>query len=258
MLKQCGFPNCWCIWIHFCISTVRFSILVNGSPAGFFDSTRGLWQGDSLSPLLFIVVMEALSKMLHRMEEGSFLRGFKVRGSTLDQVQISHLLFADDTLIFCGANVDQIGYLKCTLLCFEAVSRLKLNLGKSKMVPIGEVPNIPQLASMLDCKISALPMEYLGLPLGAQFKSKGIWDPILEKMGCKLVGWKKLYLSNGGRLTLLKSTLSSILLYFLSLFPIPVSVARCFEKLQRDFLWAGIEDAPKFHLVNWKTVCQPI
>ena len=258
LMHRCGFPETWRKWIYFCISTVRFSILINGSSCGFFESSRGLRQGDSLSPLLFVVVMEALNKLLLRAEEGQFLRGFEVRGRSNTPLMISNLLFADDTLIFCDADLDQIGYLKCTLFCFEAVSGLKVNLGKSEMVLIGDVPNIQELAAMLDCRISALPMNYLGLPLGARYKSKALWDPVLEKMGRKLAGWKKLYLSKGARLTLIKSTISSLPVYFLSLFPIPASVNRRIEKLQREFLWGGMGDGVKFPLVNWKKVCQPL
>ena len=76
-----------------------------------------------------------------------------------------------------------------------------------------------------------LPMKYLGLPLGAKFKDKSIWNPILEKMERRLAGWKKLYLSKGGRVTLIKSTLSNLPTYFLSLFPIPASVANCIARL---------------------------
>jgi hypothetical protein len=64
MLRRCGFGEKWCSWISHCISSARFSVLVNGTPAGFFSSSRGLRQGDPLSPLLFVIVMEALSKML--------------------------------------------------------------------------------------------------------------------------------------------------------------------------------------------------
>ena len=72
----------------------------------------------------------------------------------------------------------------------------------------------------------------------------------------RLVGWKRLYLSKGGRVTLIKSTLSSIPTYYLSLFPIPKSVARRIEKLQRDFLWGGIEH--KFHMTKWQHTCSPL
>jgi hypothetical protein len=72
----------------------------------------------------------------------------------------------------------------------------------------------------------------------------------VKKMEKRLARWKRLYLSKGGRVTLIKSTLSSIPTYFLSLFPIPMSVAHKIEKLQQDFLWGGLEDDHKFHLVN--------
>jgi hypothetical protein len=77
-------------------------------------------------------------------------------------------------------------------------------------------------------------------------------------MGRKLAGWKKLYLSKGAHLTLIKSTVSSLPVYFLSSFPIPTSVNCRIERLQCEFLWGGMGDAPKFPLVNWKTVYQPV
>jgi hypothetical protein len=138
------------------------------------------------------------------------------------------------------------------------VSGLKINLGKSKLVPIGEVDDVESLAHILGCRIGSLPMSYLGLPLGALFKSLSIWNGVIEKVERRLASWKKLYLSKGGRVTLIHSTLSSIPTYFLSLFLIPVSVAKKLERLQREFLWSGLGDETKFHLVNWNRVCSPI
>jgi hypothetical protein len=117
-------------------------------------------------------------------------------------------------------------------LCFEAVSGLRINLGKSEIVPVGPIDDVEALALVLGGQIASLPMKYLGLPLGARYKSKEIWNPILEKMERRLAGWKKSYLSKGGRLTLIKSTLSSLPTYFLSLFVAPASVAHQIEKLQ--------------------------
>ena len=67
-----------------------------------------------------------------------------------------------------------------------------------------------------------------------------------------------MYLSKGGKVTLIKSTLSNLLTYFLSLFPIPVEVANRIEQLQRNFLWSGMGDVKKTHLVKWATVCTPL
>jgi hypothetical protein len=88
----------------------------------------------------------------------------------------------------------------------------------------------------LDVGSHLLPMTYLGLLLGASYKTVSIWNGVIEKMEKRLVGWQRMYLSKVGRLTLLKSTLSNLPTYYLSLFPIPVSVANCLDKIQRDFL----------------------
>ena len=74
-MERMGFGEKWGRWMKACITTVRFSVLINGSPAGFFGSSRGFRQGDHLSPLLFLLVMEVLSRLLRRTEEGDFLRG---------------------------------------------------------------------------------------------------------------------------------------------------------------------------------------
>ena len=251
MLELCDFGAKWCKWMYFCISKAQFLILINGTPCGFFNSNRGIRQGDSLSPFLFVLVMEALSRLMDKAVHENLGEGFAVNNHNRPELKISHLLFANDTLIFCGAERDQLLHLKGVLMCFEAVSGLHINLGKSEIVPVGTVQGIHDLAQVIGGRITTLPMKYLGLPLGARYKTKEIWNPILEKMERHLAGWKRLYLSKGGRLTLIKSTLSSLPTYFLSLFPIPLSVAKCIEKISRDFLWGGIGEEFKYHLVNW-------
>ena len=203
-----------------------------------------------MSPLLFVLVMEAPRRMLDKAFHDGHMSSFGVGHLEGRSLAMSHLLFANDTLIFCDADLDQVLFLYMILIWFEAVFGLKINLGKSKLVPVGMVHNFDLLLTVLGCKQGTLPMKYLGLPLGAKFKDKTIWNPILEKIERRLAGWKCLYLSKGGRVTLIKSTLSNLPTYFLSLFHIPAAVANRIEKLQRNFLWGGIGDEPKFHLVN--------
>jgi hypothetical protein len=137
MMERCGFGAKWRNWMYFCISIVQFSILINGTPCGFFNSTRDIRQGDLLSSLLFVLVMEALSRLMDKAVYEQLLEGFAVNNHNKPDLKISHLPFADDTLILCDVEQDQLLHLKGVLMCFEAVSGLHINLGKSEIVPVG-------------------------------------------------------------------------------------------------------------------------
>ena len=256
MLERMGFVSKWIRWINWCISTATFSVLINGSPSGFFRSSRGLRQGNPLSPYLFVIGMEALSCLLQRAVEGNFISGCRFRGRDGGEIVISHLLYADDTIIFCDANAEQLMYLRWTLMWFEAFSGLKINIFKSEIIPLGRVDNVEELAAELGCGVGSLPTKYLGLPLGAPHRATGVWDSIEERFRNRLSSWKRQYISKGGRLTLIRSTLSSLPIYFLSLFRIPKIVWSRLEKIQRDFLWGGGNLERKPHLVNWNIVCR--
>lgn len=95
ILKNMGFGRKWIKWIGFCISTVKFSILVNGSPERFFSSQRGLRQGDPLSSFLFIIVMEGLNSMIKKANQERLLRGFKAVNNVSSNLDITHMLYAD-------------------------------------------------------------------------------------------------------------------------------------------------------------------
>jgi hypothetical protein len=129
-------------------------VLINGTPSGFFDSSRGLRHGDPLSLCCLLFLLEVLSRTLsvHLCEWG-FLLGFSVRSKDNAKLLVSHLLFANDTLIFCEANSDHLRNLRYVFLCFEAVSKFKINLEKSKLVPVGVVEEVKRLGRYSGCKV---------------------------------------------------------------------------------------------------------
>ena len=112
-----------------------------------------------------------------------------------------------------------------------------------------------ELASELGCKVGTFPTPYLGLPLGAKHKALGVWDSIEERFRMRLAPWKIQYISKGGRATLIRITLSSLPIYYLSLFRMPQKVSARLERIQRQFLWGGNDHDKKIALVKWATVC---
>ena len=255
VMGKMGFGGRWMSWIKWCISTASLSVLVNGSPAGFFPSSRGLRQGDPLSPYLFVIGMKTLSCLLNRTTDGNYLFGTKMADGRGEELVISHLLYVDDTLLFCKADNDELKFISWILMWFEAVSGLKINIIKSEILPIGPVANMEELASELGCKVGSLPTTYLGLPLGAKHKALSVWDSVEERFWKRLASWKLQYISKGGRATLIRSSLSRLPIYHLSLFRAPLKVCARLERIQRQFFWGGSDLDKKVSLVSWATVC---
>ncbi|RVW64332.1 putative ribonuclease H protein [Vitis vinifera] len=255
VMQKMGFGEKWLEWIKWCISTASFSVLINGTPKGFFQSSRGLRQGDPLSPYLFLIAMEVFSSFLKRVVDNGYISGCQVKGRNEGGIQISHLLFTADTLVFCQASQDQLTYLSWLLMWFEVASGMRINLDKSELIPVGRVVDIDDLALDFGCKVGSLPSTYLGLPLGAPFKSMAVWDGVEERFSKRLTMWKRQYLSKGGRATLIRSTLSNLPIYYMSVLRLPSSVRRRLEQIQKDFLWGGGSLERKPHLVRWKVVC---
>ena len=148
-------------------------------------------------------------------------------------MEVSHLLFVDGTLIFCDVNHDQLRYLSQVFIWFEVISDPKINLDKSEVIPIWKVSNAQELAQVLGCRIGKLPTSYLGLSLGASYKSSKVWDTLQERFRKRLALWKRQYLFKGGRLTLIKALYQ---VFCLTSCPYSSSkVGSRLEKNQRDF-----------------------
>ena len=112
-------------------------------------------------------------------------------------VEVSHLLFVDDTLILCVANKENLEYLCWVFMWFEVILGLKINLEKKELIPIGNVSKLEELVEILGCKVCALPTTYLGLPLGAPHKSYRVWEGVEERFQKRLTLWKRLFFRRG-------------------------------------------------------------
>lgn len=254
VLNRMGFGLKWRKWIGGCIRKIPFSVLINGTSCGKFTSEKGLRQGDPVSPFVFLLVSEVLSMMFAKSTEVGWLGGFSVKQNG---TKLSHLQFADDTLVFLDADIRQVQYLKYTLLSFEMASGLSTNFQKSNLFAVGEVEDLDTLAAVMGCSFEGFPVIYLGLPLGDKTNTISKWDKVLEICRVRLASWKR-GLSKAGKLTLIKSVLLSIPVYYFSLFMAPQFVIKQIEKSIRDFLWHDGDNGKKHYWVNWGKVGEPL
>ncbi|GKA78597.1 reverse transcriptase domain, reverse transcriptase zinc-binding domain protein [Tanacetum coccineum] len=161
-------------WVDSCLRSSSMSIIVNGSPTEKFRLERGVRQGDSLSPFLYILAAEGLNAMVSEaVEKGIFRENDKS--------------------------------LMCILKCFKEVSGLKVNYNKSKIYGIGV--NMEEKANWMECGIGEFPFTYLGLLIGENLRRVKAWIPVVEKFKKRLADWKAKTMSFRGRLTLVKLVL---------------------------------------------------
>lgn len=159
---------------------------------------------------------------------------------------ISHLQYADETVLLWPPNINFLINIKKALILFDLASGLLVNFYKSSIMGIhvsdGWLKNVTEI---LMCKQDSIPFTYLGLPIRGWSQTLAAWQPILEKIRRKLASWKGMWLSLGGRITLIKSSLAKLPLYFMSMFLILKGIIEKIIKIQRNFLWSGSD------LGNW-------
>ncbi|XP_028548140.1 uncharacterized protein LOC110109801 [Dendrobium catenatum] len=159
-MTQKGFPNVFTNWIKTCITNVNFFICLNGSLEGFFPSSTGLRQGCPVSPYLFCILMDSFSCLI---DEHANMRNFK--GISVGDFHISHLLYADDLIVFGEANNSNCSNLIDILDYFFACSGLYTNNQKSSVSFSQHTPNIMELAHILKIPNVTNKFNYLGIPI---------------------------------------------------------------------------------------------
>ncbi|XP_022841874.1 uncharacterized protein LOC111365549 [Olea europaea var. sylvestris] len=238
-----------------CVTTTSFSILINGSPTGHITPSRGLRQGDPISPYLFLICTEGLVNLLNKAERNKNVTGIQVcRGAP----SLNHLLFADDSLIFCEANESTTSRLQALLSSYEDASGQQLNRDKTSMVFSANVSQDKQESIMA---LSNAPQvqqydKYLGLPpMVGRSKTRAFSD-IKHKVWLKLQGWKSSMFSQGGREILLKSVALAIPSYAMSCFKLPSTLCTELEKTMARFWWGQRKEERKIHWQSWNVMCK--
>ncbi|GKV01491.1 hypothetical protein SLEP1_g14041 [Rubroshorea leprosula] len=184
MMMRMGFNAIWRKWILECLSSSSVSVLINGSPTKQFSVNKGIQQGDSLSPFLFLIVAEGLNGLVASTVEKGLYKGERV-GS--EGVMVSHLQFADGIIFFGEALDDNIWAIKAIMRTFELASRLKINYGKSQLMGVGvEERWRAEMAYRLYCKEGELPFKYLGIPIGRNNRRTAMWQLMVQSFEKKL------------------------------------------------------------------------
>ncbi|GKD23438.1 RNA-directed DNA polymerase, eukaryota, partial [Tanacetum coccineum] len=221
ILEKFGFGMRWRDWIQSCLKSSRGSILVNGIPTSEFQFHKGLKQGDPLSPLLFILVMESLHLSFLNVVSAGLFKGISLNSS----LQIFHFFYADD-VIFIG-----------------------------KLIGIAVDSVVVEAASKaIGCLAIKLPFSYLGISIGGYMSRLKAWEDVINKVVCRLSKWKMKSLSIGGRLTLLKYVLGSTPIYYLSMYKAPIQVLKKLESIRSHFFNGANLNVQKMSFIKWEKV----
>ncbi|GKC06801.1 RNA-directed DNA polymerase, eukaryota [Tanacetum coccineum] len=221
ILCKFGFGDRWRMWINGCLNSSMGSVLVNGSPSSEFQFFKGLKQGDPLSPLLFILVMESL------------------------HISFNHVL---EARLFTGVSIDDS-------VSFLLASGLKINIHKSKLmgIRVGQ-SEVNRAAKVVCCSTLSTSFSYLGVTVGGRMLRIQTWDEVVRRLLSLLSRWKLKTLSVRGRLTLLKSVLGSIPLYHMSIFKVPKAVINNMEGIRHNFFNGTDGVNRKMGWVSWDKV----
>ncbi|XP_042484804.1 uncharacterized protein LOC122065079 [Macadamia integrifolia] len=255
VMHRFGFSERWIGWLNKILISSKISILVNGGPQGFFNVERGLRQGDPISPMLFIIAEEVLSRGLKRLIQSNQIkpiqgpRGAKTPG---------HILFADDIFIFTNASQRYVHNLKNFLTKYQEFSGQCINLDKSKLF-LGKINSARRqnISNILGIRSCSFPTKYLVVEIFKGRLKKTALMPVMDSVKKRLAGWKGKLLSMAGRTELVRSVISSIPTHNFAVYWWPSSLLATMERWMQNFIWTGEVESTRAITVKWNTLCKP-
>eukprot|EP00253_Pinus_taeda_P008746 PITA_08746 len=254
VLERFGFHQRWIAWIHNLIYSPHFSILVNGSPSKTFNASRGIRQGDPLSPFLFILAAEGLGRFIKQERAVNRIKGLQIWGNNLP---LTHQQFVDDIMLFGEPTVREVQHLRRILNMFTEASGLEINKDKSCIFIFNTMEQVKtHLIRILGFKRGELPTKYLGNILDFTSKRMRNWQGVLDKLSNKVANWSFRVLNIAGRVVLAKSVLQAIPIYPLSIMAAPAGVCAKIREIIRKFIWSGSDQKKKWALVSWSQLTE--
>ncbi|CAL4948509.1 unnamed protein product [Urochloa decumbens] len=254
VLAAWGFGQRWRGWISQLLSTASTRVLLNGSPGQPIEHRRGLRQGDPLSPMLFVLAMDLLNRLCVKAGDDGLLQP-----SGVSAIKHHCSLYADDVILFATPTRSEARVIDRILELFGDASGLRTNVTKCSITPIfGCEDDLDEFRSMMACPILQFPITYLGAPLSTRCLPKSQFRPLVEKVAARLPKWQGPLMNKSGRLTLVKSTLSTMPIYLTMSDKLPPWVIKQLDSIRRNFLWTGQDKAVRGkNVVAWPTVCRP-
>ncbi|CAL1389645.1 unnamed protein product [Linum trigynum] len=256
VMRKMGFDERWIRIVMLCVTTVSYSVLVNGHKSETFAPGRGIRQGDPLSPYLFLLCAEGLSAYTSQAIQQGRLHGFKpAQGAPV----ISHLFFADDSIFFTRATVPASLMLKGILRDYEKESGQQVSFQKSDVSFSKNVSHHRRLeiGGILGMKVVEKHNKYLGLGTVAGRSKKELFGDIVERIKKKLKGWKEKTLSVAAREVLIRSVAEAQLNYAMSVFRVPEGVIDEVQSLITRFWWGQRGEERKAHWINRDRLVMP-
>ena len=254
VMVRMGFHDRWISLIMECISTVTYSILINGNPTGHITPTRGLRQGDPISQYLFLLCAEGLNELIKKASLQGEIHGVSLcpRGP-----KITNLFFADDSLLFCRASLPECQKIQEILTIYEKASGQQLNRAKTTLFFSKNTPQAMQedLKEILGVPSIQQYEKYLGLPSLIGKEKITCFSQIKERVWSKVKGWKEKLLSQAGREILIKAVVQAIPTYTMNCFKLPVTLCKEIEGIIRRFWWGQNGDKRKIHWLKWEKLC---
>ncbi|XP_074266088.1 uncharacterized protein LOC141588551 [Silene latifolia] len=249
-----NFPSKFVHWIMACVTSPNYSLLINGGVEGFFPGKCGLRQGDPLSPYLFVICMEVLSRLLRRLHRAP---NFSYHPKCV-QLNLTHLVFADDLLVFTRGDLPSVKAVANCLELFSELPGLHANLAKTYLYFGGVADGIRDLI-LAETRFSAgeFPFKYLGLPLFNARITQDMYQPLLDKINARYMHWANKNLSYAGKTLLVNSIIFGLNNFWGANVLLPRGISKRSNKLCKDFIW-GIDEGCRRHtFLKWQLLCSP-